>query len=353
MPTLDAQIAANKRRTKLLFGVFFLIYALPVALVVAAAGGWPAGDDPRPLLICLAILVIALGIAVWRAERLVLRLTNAKPIHSRLECPRLWDMIAKTSIAGGVPMPKVYLVADDQPNAFAAGRKPETTLIGATTTLLEVMDDSELEAIMAHEVAHLANGDAKLMTNASALVYGITLIAGILSVIILIVGVIAEVGASSSSDDRNQSDSGGGLAAALVAIAFIQTFVIVSNLVHLAISRRREYIADATAVIFTRYPEGMISALTKFLDTSERNAAAAAQESNGFFGAMFQQVFMLHRAAVAHLYISSLLPSTGWITNLFSTHPPLEKRIAKLEPLTNGQIHRNPMPPLSPAFEIQ
>lgn len=330
-PSLDEQIRSNRLKTKLLFGLFAVVYGIPVALIVLAAKGWPAGDSPWPLLVSVSILGVLLWFFIARAERQILRLSGAKRIYEASQCPRLYKAVDTTSIAGGIPPVALYLIDDPQPNAFAFGRSIKTTVIGATTGLLDVMDDDELEAICAHEVAHIRNGDTRLMTYASAVVSLMTMIAVVVTVILMIAG--AAMGGSSSSSNsqrRDNSGSGGGMAGALVGIAVMWAFVMATNLIRLAISRNREYLADATAVELTKYPDGMVSALASLLEFQDREARRAIGADSGFMASMGEAVGLSLRASSEHLFAVPLMPRIGWISRLFSTHPPLDKRIERL-----------------------
>jgi len=339
-PSLDEQIRSNRRKTKFLFAIFALIYGVPAGLIVAAANGWPAGDSPWPLLISVLAPVLLLWFFIAKAEREILRLSRAKRIHQRAECPRLYDAVEVMSIAGGIPPVALYLIDDPQPNAFAFGRSIEKTVIGATTGLLDLLDKDELESVCAHEVAHIRNGDTRLMTYASAVVSLITMIAVIVSVILMIAGA-AMGSASSSSNSQRNSNAGmsGGMAGAMIGIAVMWAFVIVTNLVRLAISRNREYLADATAVTLTRYPGAMVSALTRLLE-HQGQMAVGATSGHGFLRGLTEDLGLSASASIEHLYAVQLIPRRGWFQNLFSTHPPLEWRIERLVGFSNEQVYR-------------
>lgn len=344
VPTLDEQIASNKRRTAVLFGLFGLIWGVPLGLVVVALKGWPYGHDLRPLIGCVAFVSLLLAIGLWRSERGLLKITRAKQISSHLECPELFNAVQVASIAAGIPTPRMVLVQDEAPNAFAFGRTPERTVIGMTTGLIEVMDKEELLAIACHEAAHINNSDTKVMTYASAVVKSVTYLAIVVTVIMFIAGSAAGAGAQSSDGDggRGGSDSGGGaasggMAGAMMGIAITWVFVLLANLTKLAISRRREYIADASAVDMTRYPEAMVSALRQ-LQIWERKKTTAVG-GDGFVSRLFAQVEQLQMIHVEHIYFSSIFSFGSLSRRLLSTHPPIDDRIAALEPYTNGQVY--------------
>ena len=341
--TIDDIIRINRKRTAALFGAWALIFGVPCGLFIAAANGWPAGDSPWPLLGCVTLLIAMVALVVWRAERIIVRLTKAQPISSRLASPRLYDAVINASIAAGVPTPKIYMITDDRPNAFAAGTgfRPESVLVGATTGLLEQLDDAELQGVMAHEIAHIKHEDSKIMSISSGLLFIVVCVCQVIAVMLIVAGATADAASS-----RSSGDGGGGSAGAFVGVILLEAFVILSTLVHLGISRKREYMADAGAVDLTRYPEGMVSALRQFEVYDELQSARSQGEmGEGFMGALQMGLEILPKACVSHLFINEVGPVRRhrW-TDLFSTHPATWKRIEALEAFTNGQRHtRRPM----------
>lgn len=282
-----SEIASNKLKTWLVIGVFGIIIGLL---------GWILSNiQNSPIFFYLALLgggVYAL-IQYFAAAKLAVALNGAHEVTKKEE-PRLYRTVENLSITMGMPMPKVYVMEDMALNAFATGRNPKHALVCATRGLLEVMDDTELEAVMAHEMGHVKNYDIRVMMIVFALVSAIGLIADIISHMFWF---------NSNDDDRpNPLFIVLGIVAAILA-------PFIAMLVQLAVSRRREYLADSTGALTTRYPEGLARALEKI-----RDYGSATQKSN---------------TATAHLFFANPLKGNK-IAKLFSTHPPVEDRIARL-----------------------
>ncbi|MBR2659447.1 M48 family metalloprotease [Candidatus Saccharibacteria bacterium] len=280
------QIAANKRRT-----IFLMLFF--VALIGLIGGIF--AYFYQNLWVEVGILVIATGYAVlqyFAAGSLAVAMTGAHQIEKK-DNPKLYNAVENISITTGLPMPKVYIIDDPAPNAFATGRDPKHAIVAATTGLLDIMDKSELEAVMAHEMSHVKNYDIRV----SMITFGL----------VCLVGLISDIGLRLMyvTDDDDRSPVG-----AVIMLITAIFAPLAASLAQLAVSRQREFLADASAVNITRHPDGMISALKK-LDEHARP--------------------MRHQNAAAEaLYINSGLKK-GAIANLFSTHPPIEKRIERLE----------------------
>ena len=287
-------IAANKRNTVLIIALFILIVGALGVLWGYLAGSWT---------ISILVVVGAVGYAIFQyywAGRETIALSGAIEI-TKADVPRLYRVVENLAITEGLPMPKVYIIQDAAPNAFATGRDPEHAIVAATTGLLELMDDSELEGVMAHEMGHVKNYDIRV----SLIVFGLVVAIGLISDIF--VRMIFFGGA------RNRSDSNGGGPAALIilAIGIVAAVLapIVAAVVQASVSRQREYLADATASLTTRHPEALASALAK-LETYGR----PMRRTN---------------TSMSHLWISD--PNKpGLIAKMFATHPPIQERIARL-----------------------
>lgn len=280
------QIAANKRNTILIM-LFFIV-------LIGAIGGIFAYVF-KDWMIELWILVVAIIYAVFQyffAGSIAVAMTGAKQIEKK-DNPKLYNAVENLSQTAGLPMPKVYIIDDPAPNAFATGRDPKHAVVAATTGLLDIMDKNELEAVIGHEISHIKNYDIRV----SMITFGL----------VCVVGFISDLGIRMLyiSDDDDRSPVG---AVIMVVISIFAPLA--ASLAQLAVSREREYLADASSVNLTRYPEGMISALKK-LDEHSRP--------------MRRQ-----NAATEALYINNPLRKNTF-TNLFSTHPPIEKRIERLE----------------------
>lgn len=279
-------IAANKRKTVFILGLFVLLIA---------GLGWVASNlYGEPSFVYLAIIVGAVYalIQYFAAAKIALAVNSAREISKR-DNPRLYRTVENLSITTGLPMPKVYIIDDPAPNAFATGRDPKHAVVAATTGLLEIMTDTELEAVMAHELGHVQNYDIRVMMIVFGLVSAIGFIADMLMHFMWF-------------RDREEAPSPIfmiiGLAAALLA-------PFVAMLVQLAVSRRREYLADSTGALTTRHPDGLADALEKIA-----NHGSSLKRQN---------------TSTAHLFFANPLKGKS-IAKFFSTHPPVEDRVARL-----------------------
>jgi len=231
-------------------------------------------------------------ITYYAGSKMALALNGAKEIQ-KSDNPRLWRIVENLAITNGMPMPKVYIIDDPAMNAFATGRDPRNAVVCATTGILDALEDNELEGVMAHEMGHVKNYDIRVSMVAFALTAVISLLADIILRLTWFRG-----------DDRenNQFTLVAGLIAAILA-------PLVATMIQLAISRQREYLADATGALTTRYPEGLASALEKI-----QHSSSTLRRQN---------------TSTAHLFFANPLRS-GNLAGLFSTHPPIEDRIARL-----------------------
>lgn len=280
------QIATNKRNT-----VFIMLFFVVLIGIIGAIFAFIFQDWWVELYILIIAIIYAL-FQYFAASSLAVAMTGAKEIQKK-DNPKLYNAVESLSLTAGLPMPKVYIIDDSAPNAFATGRDPKHAIVAATTGLLDIMDKNELEAVMAHELSHIKNYDIRV----SMITFGL----------VCLVGFISDIGLRMLwyHDDDDRSPVGA------VIILVTSIFApLAASLAQLAVSREREYLADASAAHLTRYPEGMISALKK-LDTHGRP--------------MRRQ-----NAATEALYINAPLKKNS-IANLFSTHPPIEKRIERLE----------------------
>lgn len=286
------EIAANKRKTLLLMLVF-------VGLISAIAYAFSRyfGDD-NIVVYALTFSVLYSLVSYFGSARIALSLSGAKPIAKK-DAPELYRIVENLAIAAGMPMPQVCIMDDASPNAFATGRDPKHSYVAVTTGLLEIMDKTELEGVIGHELSHVRNYDIRVMAITAALV----------SVIAVLSDMLIRMSIWGGDGD---SDNSFGIAIA-IAVAIITPSV--AWLVQLAVSRKREYLADASGVELTRYPEGLASALRK-LQTHGKPMKRVS-------------------TATSHLFISNPLGKKGIASSLLSTHPPLEERIAKLEHMKN------------------
>jgi len=292
MATLYTQADSNIRKTWILLTLF---------LILIIGFGWFFSYllDNNVFLIIAIFLSIAQSVAsFWYSDKIVLAMTRAREIQKR-DNPELYRIVENLAITAGLPTPKIYIINEAQPNAFATGRDEKHAVIAVTKGLLEKLERIELEGVVAHELSHIGNKDMLLGT-----------------VIVVLVGIVALLSRmflrisfySGGRRKRNKNSSAGiimilGLIGAILA-------PIVAILIQLALSRKREYLADATGALLTRYPEGLASALEKI--SQDRTPLRVVDTST------------------AHLYISNPFKERNWLTKLFSTHPPIEKRLKAL-----------------------
>lgn len=292
------QIASNKLRSAALIAVF-------VVLVLAL--GWVFGQATDYGYAGFVVaMVVAFAMAwgsYWYSDRIVLAMSRARPVDKERE-PYIVNTIEGLAIAAGLPVPKAYVIDDPAPNAFATGRNPENAAIAVTTGLIEKLERLELEGVIAHELAHVKNYDTLVQTLAAVLAGTVALVSDWM------------IRSFWWGGGRRRSDSEGGGQAQLVFMAIGLVLAIIAPLfavlIQMAISRRREYLADANSALLTRYPAGLASALKKIAgDTNKLSVANKATES---------------------LYIYNPLKDyKGGVNALFNTHPPIEERIKRLE----------------------
>lgn len=283
---MQKQIAANKRHTVFIMSGFVLV----IAAIGAAFAFWM--NNWSTLIYFGGIALAYTLFQYFAASSIAVAMTGAKEIQ-KSDNPRLWNTVENLTITAGLPMPKVYIIEDPAPNAFATGRDPKHAAVAATTGLLDIMDNKELTAVMAHELSHVKNYDIRVST----IVFGLVCLIGFLSDIGLRMLWIGD------DDDRSPV----GLIMMIITAIFAP---LAASMAQLAISRQREYLADAGAVNLTRYPEGMVDALKK-LDTHARP---------------------MHRqnSATEAMFINNPLKKNKF-SKLFSTHPPIEERIKRIE----------------------
>ena len=289
--------SANVRKTWLLLGMF---------LVLIIILGWFFSyyfDNQAILFIAVGFSILQSVLSYWYSDKIVLAITRAKEI-SHSENPEIYHLLENLTIASGLPLPKFYLLEENQPNAFATGRDPKHAAIVVTRGLLEKLDKPELEGVLAHELSHIGNRDSLVMTATVVLV-------GVISMLANMFFRMGRFGGRSRNNDR-----AGGIFA-LVGLVAVILAPIAATLIQLAISRKREFLADASAALLTRYPEGLAKALEKI-----------SQD---------QSPLRVANNATAHLYIASPFKgkqSANWLVKLFSTHPPVEERVRALKQMS-------------------
>jgi heat shock protein HtpX len=288
-------IAANKRNTVFIILLFLVILA---ALGLAVDYIW--GDGSGGNYVLFYCVVVGAGIYTviqyFAAGRQALAITGAREIQ-RADNPRLYNIVENLSITTGLPMPRVYIINDPAPNAFSTGRDPKHASVAATTGILDLMDDSELQGVMAHEMGHVQNYDIRVST----LVFGL----------VVAIGFIADIALRLSFfGGNNRNNNGGNPIVLVIGIAALVISPIMAAVIQAAISRQREYLADASSAMITRNPPELESALAKL---GQYGRPVARQNSS-----------------MAHMWIAD--PNKpGFIAKIFGTHPPIPDRIARLE----------------------
>lgn len=281
-------ISTNKRNTVVMMLVFVAIIGGLGALAGYIYQDWTI------VLWVVAVATIYAGIEYFVAGRMAIAMSGGKEITKK-DAPELWRVVENLSITEGIPMPRIFIIDDPAPNAFATGRDPEHAMVAATTGLLEIMSKRELEAVMAHEIGHVRNYDILV----SMMAYGLVSIIGMLCDLFIRIAYF--------DDDNDSPMMIFGLIAMIVA-------PIVASLTRMAISRQREYLADASATMSTRDSEGMIMALEKLKK--------------------YSKPMKRQNTSIEHMYISNPL-KPGFFSKLFSTHPPIDDRIARLRENAN------------------
>lgn len=282
-----SEIASNKRKTIIIL-FFFVLLIGGLAWLFGTMYGSPS--------LTYAVLIGGLTyafISYFAGSRMSLAVNGAQEIQKQ-DNPRLWRMVENLAITDGLPMPKVYIMNDPALNAFATGRDPSHGAVCVTTGLLSVMDDNELQGVLAHEMGHVKNYDIRV----SMIAFALAAVVAILADTILRMTWFRD----RDSENNNQFIMIAGIVAAIVA-------PLVATMIQLAVSRKREYLADATGALTTRYPEGLASALEKI----------------GKSGGILKK----QNTATAHFFFANPLKGSG-LAGLFSTHPPIEERIARL-----------------------
>ena len=293
------QISRNKWKSAALV-VFFIGFIFVLTWFFEYVTGWGKGG-------LVLALVVAMGMAAvgyYQSDKIVLAISRAKPV-TKEEYPYLYNVVEGLALAAGLPTPKCYVIDDTAPNAFATGRKPETAVICVTTGILQKLDRVELEGVIAHEMSHIKNYDIRLQT-----------------LVVVMAGIVALLsdwmlrsfwwgGGRRRGRGRDAGGAAGGILV-LVGLGLAVLSPFIATIIQLAISRKREFLADASGAMLTRYPAGLASALRKISADTEPLEAA--------------------NKATAHLYIVNPLKGIGGgVNRLFSTHPPIEERIAALE----------------------
>ena len=293
MATLYTHQDSNIRKTWLLIGTF---------LIVVIGIGWFASfyyDDPTILFIAVFFAIFMNIFSYWYSDKIVLAMHRAKEV-TRESHPDLWNMTENLAITAGLPMPRLYIIREASPNAFATGRNKEHAAVAVTSGLMQILDKSEMEGVIAHELAHIGNRDILVMTIVVVLVGFVTLLADFFTRSLWWGG------------GRDRDNKAGGILM-IIGLVLMILSPIFATLIQLAVSRRREFLADASGALLTRYPEGLANALKKIHAHSAGHPMRTANK------------------ATAHMFIAN--PFGGKkrnVSKFFMTHPPVEERIQAL-----------------------
>jgi len=297
------QIDSNKRKTLLLIAIF-ITFIIAIGYFVGVYLGYGSGYLIGALILSLVMSLTS----YYKGDKIALASTGAKAVVKK-DNPYVYRMVENLCITAGVPTPKVYIIDSPAMNAFATGRDPEHASIALTTGIISALENEELEGVIAHELSHIKNYDIRLMTIVVVLVGTIALLSNWF--------FRARLFGIGGGNRRSSGSSGGGKFGAIIMVVGIVLLIlspIVAEIIKLAISRKREYLADASGSLLTRYPEGLASALEKISKSNKPLKTASA--------------------ATSHLFISNPLKKTGGMNKLFSTHPPIIDRINKLRMMT-------------------
>lgn len=298
--TLYSHSDSNIRKTWF-YLTGFLLFVIFVAWIISYFL-----DTYLIFIIAIIWSILTSFLSYWYSDKIVLKMERAQPVDKNTNL-ELYRLVENLCITAGLPLPKIYIIDESQPNAFATGRDPKHSAIAVTKGLLERLERSEIEAVIAHELAHIGNRDALLQTIVVVLV----------GVIVIITDLFLRITFWGGGVRRKSNDKGGGqfqVIMLLIALFLAILAPLLASLIKLAISRKREFLADASGALLTRYPEALASALEKI----SKDPSPMKKPNN----------------STAHLYISSPFrgkQSQNWFTKLFMTHPPTEERIKALK----------------------
>ena len=315
--TFYSEESANRRNSFLLV-ILVIVFLAIFGFVIGFSIGYGSGHE---VAFGIAALAIAVGIGTlqglfsyYGGDKLVLASSHAREVSGQ-QAPQLYNVVNEMAIAAGVPMPKVYIIDDPSPNAFATGRDPQHASVAVTTGLLQKMNREELQGVLGHEMSHDRNYDIRFTLIVGVMIGSMALLAG------FFLRYTFWFGGGRRGDSRDGGGGGFALVLLLVGLVMAAVSYIFGSLVQMAVSRQREYLADASSVELTRNPHGLESALAKLASDNE-----PLHSVNG---------------ATQHLYIVNPLKKLGGGPELFSTHPPIVDRINRLRQLTGD----SPMDP--------
>lgn len=293
--TAYQQIRSNK-----LHSVLLLLFFICIIVLIGGAFTYLYDAGPGAFVLAILLSTVMSLFSYYAGDKVALLSAGAKGPITQEDNPYVYRLVENLAITAGLPMPKVYIIDDAVPNAFATGRDPQHASVAVTTGIINLLENEELEGVIAHELSHIKNYDIRLMT-----------------IVIICVGIVSLLAnwflrlSFFGGDNRNSRTGGNiGLVLAIIGIVLIIFSPVISKIIQLAVSRKREFLADSSGVLLTRYPEGLARALEKI----DSHAAPMARAN----------------AATAHLFISNPFGKERRWRNLFSTHPPTEERIKAL-----------------------
>ncbi len=296
--SMHRMISANKRNTWLLFGLFILLLTALGTAIASYWGAWWFGS------IITGIVAFFVVIFAWGSgDNVMLSISGAREITHH-DAPQLFNVVEEIAIAAGIPMPKIYIIEEQSPNAFATGRDPQHASVAITRGLLEKLDRDELQGVMAHEISHIRNRDTLFAVMMGILVGTVVLLSDLF---------LRSLWYGGGRSKRSRSKDGGGgaqLVILLIGLVLAILAPLFAKLLQFAVSRQREYLADNSAAELTRYPEGLAKALEKI--SSDPTPLHAANR------------------ATQHLYIANPMKKLNEKNSVFSTHPPIKERIRRL-----------------------
>lgn len=289
---LFEQIASNKRKTYWVVSLFVLL----TIGIGTAAGYYFFGDLLVGAIVTTLAIAIYLPITLLAGKKSILRMNHAQRLTSKEQAPHLWYVVENLSMVARIPMPEIYIIEDESPNAFATGFSPEKAAVAITTGMLNKLSREEIEAVMAHEIAHIKNYDIRLVTVSIALI----------AIIVFISDFATRHMLFARRDNKNPY-------LAIAAVVLVMLAPVLGHILHFALSRNREYLADATGAEFCRNPLALASALQKIASDDSETEQLSASSASLFFNNPFEK------------------KKNRKLMNWFSTHPPTSERIKRLE----------------------
>ncbi len=310
MATLYTEQKKNTEKTWALMAIFLAI--------IVGIGWWLEWyyNDISFLIVAIVISLVMNFISYFYSDKIALKASGAVPADSK-QYPQLYKVVENLCISSGMQLPPIYIINDTSPNAFATGRDEKHCAIAFTTGLLQILDRSELEGVAAHELSHIKNRDI--------------LLASVVVVLVGIIAIICDV-AIRVGFRRNDNNGKAGLVGLVIGLIGLILAPLLAQIIQLAISRKREFLADASGALMTRYPEGLASALQKISNSAVPLKKSSTATAHLFISDPFadNSRLMFNNKGKIEKQISKKQTKTSWFSNLFATHPPVEERVKSL-----------------------